>query len=47
MQPPGMKGTNFTPVITKIEPVNEFRWIGKLWVKGIFDGEHVFMLEEL
>jgi hypothetical protein len=47
MQPPGMKGTNFTPVITKIEPVNEFRWIGNLWVKGIFDGEHVFRLEEL
>lgn len=47
MQPPGMKGTNFTPVITKIEPVNEFRWIGNLWVRGIFDGEHVYRLEEL
>lgn len=47
MQPPGMKGTRMNPVITKIEPVNEFRWIGNLWVKGIFDGEHAFRLEEL
>ncbi|WMW23203.1 SRPBCC domain-containing protein [Methanolobus mangrovi] len=47
MQPPGMKGVNFNPVITKVEPVHEYRWIGNLWVKGIFDGEHVFRIEEL
>ncbi len=47
MQPPGTKGMDFNPVITKVEPVNEFRWVGNLWVKGIFDGEHAFRLEEL
>ena len=47
MQPPGMKGVNFNPVITKVEPVHEYRWMGNLWVKGIFDGEHVFRIEEL
>ncbi|WP_094226593.1 SRPBCC domain-containing protein [Methanolobus psychrotolerans] len=47
MQPTGMKGTNLNPVITKVEPVNEYRWTGHLWFKGIFDGEHVFRLEEL
>jgi Uncharacterized conserved protein len=47
MQPPGMKGVNFNPVITNVEPVHEYRWTGNLWVKGIFDGEHVFRIEEL
>lgn len=47
MQPPRMKGITMNPVITKTEPVNEFRWTGNLWVRGIFDGEHVFRLEEL
>ncbi len=47
MQPPGVKGMNFSPVINKVEPFKEFRWIGNLWIKGIFDGEHAFRLEEL
>lgn len=47
LQPPGMKGTSMSPVLSKIEPVNEFRWMGNLWIKGIFDGEHAFRLEEL
>ena len=47
MKAPGTKGVDIYPVITKVEPVNEFRWIGNLWVKGIFDGEHAFRLEEL
>ena len=47
LQPPGTKGVDITPVLTKVEPVNEFRWKGNLWVKGIFDGEHAFRLEEL
>jgi hypothetical protein len=47
MQLPGTKGMEMSPVITKIEPVKEFRWLGNLWVKGIFDGEHAFRLEEL
>ncbi|MDK2831193.1 MAG: hypothetical protein PWQ51_2142 [Methanolobus sp.] len=47
LHPPGTKGIDMSPVITKVEPFNEFRWIGNLWVKGIFDGEHAFRLEEL
>ncbi len=47
IKPPGGKGMTFKPVILKYEPNKEFRWKGKLGVKGIFDGEHFFILEEL
>ncbi|MBP1910392.1 SRPBCC domain-containing protein [Methanolobus bombayensis] len=47
IQAPGMKEIDLYPVLTKVEPVNELRWLGNLWVKGIFDGEHAFRLEEL
>lgn len=47
LHPPQMKGTKINPVITKVEPASEFRWMGNLWIKGIFDGEHAFRLEEL
>ncbi|WP_407356669.1 SRPBCC family protein [Methanolobus sp. WCC5] len=47
MQLPGMKGIDLNPVITKVQPLHEIRWIGNLWIKGIFDGEHAFRLEEL
>ncbi|MDY0388325.1 MAG: SRPBCC domain-containing protein [Methanolobus sp.] len=47
MQAPGMKGINLSPVLTKVEPVHEYRWMSNLWVKGVFDGEHVFRIEEL
>tara|TARA_R100000278_G_C5377313_1_gene131182 strand:- start:53 stop:310 length:258 start_codon:yes stop_codon:yes gene_type:complete len=36
----------FKPVILKLEPSKEFRWKGKLGIKGIFDGEHFFILEK-
>ncbi|SFM55670.1 SRPBCC domain-containing protein [Methanolobus profundi] len=47
LQPPETKGMRIVPLVTKVEPINEFRWKGNLWVKGIFDGEHAFRLEEL
>lgn len=36
----------FKPDILKFEPEREFRWKGKFGIKGIFDGEHYFILEE-
>ena len=46
MQPPDSSGMTFKPVILKIEKNKEFRWIGKLLFKGLFDGEHYFKLSE-
>jgi hypothetical protein len=46
IKPPDSKGMTFKPVILKFEPNKEFRWKGKLGIKGIFDGEHYFVLEK-
>lgn len=37
----------FHPTITTLEPPYQFSWLGKLWFKGLFDGEHQFLLEPL
>lgn len=34
------------PVVTKIQVPEEFRWFGHLVIPGVFDGEHIFQLEE-
>lgn len=44
IQLPGMK---FQPTVLAFRQNEELRWLGHLWVKGIFDGEHFFQLEEL
>lgn len=47
MQPPNGKEMTFKPDILKFSENKEFRWVGKLVVKGIFDGEHYFKLVDL
>lgn len=44
IEPPQAKGMKFTPKILAFTPNKEFKWLGKLWVKGLFDGEHAFQL---
>ncbi len=46
LQPPGGSPMTFKPKILKADPNEELRWLGKLGVKGVFDGEHYFILEE-
>lgn len=36
----------FTPKVLNVEQSKHFRWLGKLWFKGLFDGEHYFILEK-
>ncbi|WP_406657558.1 SRPBCC domain-containing protein [Methanolobus sp. ZRKC2] len=47
LHPPGSKPMSFKPTVLKVNPVREFRWMGSMWIKGIFDGEHAFRIEEL
>jgi hypothetical protein len=47
LKPPDGKAMTFHPKIIKFDTTKEFRWKGKLGVKGIFDGEHYFILEKL
>ena len=44
MEPPDAKGMTFKPIILRINPEKEFRWLGHLFIKGLFDGEHIFEL---
>lgn len=39
------KATTFKPTVLVATPGRELRWIGRLLVKGVFDGEHSFVLE--
>ena len=37
----------FRPTVLKAEPNRELRWIGRLLIPGLFDGEHIFNIEPL
>jgi hypothetical protein len=45
MEPPGGKSMRFTPRVRAVRPNREFRWKGRLYVPGLFDGEHQFIIE--
>jgi hypothetical protein len=50
IQPPGGssgKGMTFRPTVLVAEPGRELRWMGRLLLPGIFDGEHYFQIEPL
>ena len=47
MQPSGTRGMTFRPTVVKVEPNRQLRWLGHLLVAGLFDGEHIFEIEEL
>ena len=44
MTPPGGRGMTFKPTVLVATPAQELRWLGTLGVRGIFDGEHSFVL---
>jgi len=45
IQPPGARAWTFRPRITAYEPNRELRWIGRLVIPGLFDGEHGLIIE--
>ena len=45
IQPPGSRGMRFRPTVLAVAPHRELRWKGKLFVPGLFDGEHYLRLE--
>ena len=47
IEPPGGKAMTFKPTVKILEPKTEFRWLGNLLMPGIFDGEHIFQLEQI
>lgn len=47
LQPSGGSGMTFKPTVLKSDPNHEFRWLGRLLLPGLFDGEHIFTIETL
>ena len=47
IQPSGTSGMKFSPTVLKAEPQKELRWLGSLWIRGLFDGEHILIIEPL
>ncbi|MDD5037077.1 MAG: SRPBCC domain-containing protein [Methylococcaceae bacterium] len=47
IQPPGGKSMTFRPTVLVANPNQELRWLGRLFLPGIFDGEHYFKILEL
>ena len=45
IQPSGTRGMEFKPVVLKVEPNKELRWLGRLILPGLFDGEQIFQIE--
>ena len=45
IHPPGKKVMSFRPKVLVADPGRELRWLGHLWVPGLFDGEHSFVIE--
>ena len=37
----------FAPKILVLEPGRELRWLGRLLMPGLFDGEHYFILDNI
>jgi hypothetical protein len=47
IQPSGTSGMTFKPTVLKAEPNRELRWLGRLLIPGLFDGEHIFSIKAL
>jgi hypothetical protein len=47
IQPSGSSGMSFRPTVLVADPNREFRWLGHLWLPGLFDGEHSFLIKPL
>jgi hypothetical protein len=47
MFPHDSKPQVFRPVVLEVDEHRSFRWLGHLFVSGLFDGEHYFRLEAL
>lgn len=46
MEPPGGRAVTFKPTVTVVESEKTFEWLGRLGMRGVFDGRHRFDLEK-
>ncbi|WP_214020031.1 SRPBCC domain-containing protein [Methanoculleus sp.] len=44
IRPPGRKSMRFRPKMLRVAKDHELRWIGRVLIAGLFDGEHRFTI---
>jgi hypothetical protein len=47
MRLPGRRPMTFRPKLLEATPAHRLRWLGHLFVPGLFDGEHTFTIDPL
>ena len=47
IQPSEGKRMSFRPTVVVADTNRELRWLGHLWLPGLFDGEHLFSIQPL
>jgi hypothetical protein len=47
LEPTGGRAMSFKPKMLNVEPNREIRWLGRLLIPGLFDGEHTLTIEPL
>ncbi|UII33476.1 SRPBCC domain-containing protein [Fulvivirga ulvae] len=47
LQPAGSKPMVFKPQVTLLKKAKQFGWLGSLFMRGLFDGHHVFEIEAI
>lgn len=45
LQPSGGRGMTFQPTVLAADPGRQLRWLGRLLLPRVFDGEHSFTIE--
>jgi hypothetical protein len=46
LEPPGASGMTISPTLLAVRNYKELKWLGHLFINGLFDGEHIFELHE-
>lgn len=46
-EPPGTRPITIRATVLNVEPQRELRWLGRVLLPGLFDGEHVLEIERL
>ena len=41
-----VQGMTFKPIVLTLKQNTELKWLGNLWFRGLFDGEHKFYLTD-
>lgn len=44
---PGLASRKVGVQLLKVEPMRELRWLGRLWMPRLLDGDHSFLIEPL